>query len=331
MQDRIERVLVTGATGFVGSHLHPVLVQAGFDVCGASRDPERARRRFPERVFCRLDMADRASVAAALSGRDAAVYLIHGMAGGDARGDARGDNDYETVERRMAADFLAEAERAGVRRIVYLGGMRPAGKLSRHLRSRLATGEVLRGGAVTTIELQAGMIIGRGSESWRIVRDLAMRLPVMVLPRWLANRSQPVAIDDVIAAMVLALDMEQQGSAAYALPGPETLTGREILERVARLRDIKPIIVEVPVVTPHLSSYWINIVTRADKNVAAELVEGLTSDLVAADRGFWALFPEHELIPFDQAAERALAEDERDLSLLARASERVIRACARRA
>jgi uncharacterized protein YbjT (DUF2867 family) len=279
MPSPIQRVLVTGATGFVGRHLHPVLAGAGFDVVGASRNPTQAKRRLRGREFVALELSDPPSIVAALSGCDAAVYLVHGL--------AAGDGDYEDAERRMAADFLAAAERVGLRRIVYLGGMRPAGTPSKHLRSRLATGEILRSGSVPTLELQASMIIGHGSASWQIVRDLAMRLPVMVLPRWLQHRSQPVAIDDVTAAITHALRLPVEASAAYTLPGPETLTGREILERIAKLRGMRPLILEVPVVTPHLSTYWISLVTRADARVAAELVEGLRSDLVAPDRGFW--------------------------------------------
>ncbi|PRP96132.1 NAD(P)H-binding protein [Enhygromyxa salina] len=318
-----KRVLLTGATGFVGSHLHPVLVRAGYEVCGATRNPAKARRRKPQFEFCQLEMSDPKSIAAALAGRDAAIYLVHGMA------ESESEQDYEAAEQRMAANFLAAAEQAGVTRIVYLGGVRPAGRPSKHLRSRLATGETLRSGSVSTIELQAGMIIGRGSQSWRIVRDLSMRLPVMVLPRWLRHRSQPIAIEDVSAALRLAVDLDLSGSAVYPLPGPETLSAREILERVARLRNICPRVVEVPVVTPRLSSYWIALVTRADRHLAAELVEGLTSDLVAKDEGFWALAPEHELVPFDVAAERALAAENRELSIVARASERIIQVLAR--
>lgn len=317
----IKRVLLTGATGFVGSHLHPVLVRAGFDVVGGSRSLIRAKARFPGREFRRLELADPPSIASALAGCDAAVFLVHGM--------AATEGDYEPAERRMASDFLHAAERAGVRRIVYLGGMRPTGVVTKQLCSRLATGELLRGGSVSTLELQASMIIGPGSESWRIVRDLAMRLPVMVLPRWLQSRSQPVAIGDVTSALAHALALPVDGSAAYTLPGPETLSGREILERVARLRGIQLAIAELGLVTPQLSSHWIQLVTRANRHVAAELVEGLTSDLVAQDRGFWTLMPEHMLSSFDHAAERALIDDERDLSKLARASERVIQTLAR--
>jgi uncharacterized protein YbjT (DUF2867 family) len=321
MPERFEHVLLTGATGFVGHHLHPVLLDAGYRVRGGSREPDRPKQRYPDRQFCRLDLDDRASIGEALAGCDAAVYLVHGM--------ANRDEDYESAEQRMAATFLAEAERAGVRRIVYLGGLRPAGRISKHLRSRLATGEILRSGTISTIELQASMIIGAGSQSWRIVRDLAMRLPFMVLPRWLETRTQPIAIDDVTFALTHALELPEQHCLVEPLPGPEILSGREILERIARLRNMQPRILEIPLLSPRLSSYWIWLVTRADHHIATELVEGLQSDLLAPDRGFWQRFPEHPLIGFDEAAGRALAEEAAELSPLARASERALQVLAR--
>jgi uncharacterized protein YbjT (DUF2867 family) len=177
------------------------------------------------------------------------------------------------------------------------------------------------------------MIVGAGSESWKIVRDLAMRLPVMVLPKWLRSRMQPVAIDDVTFALAHALGLELDGSDGWVetLPGPEMLSGRAILERVARLRGMKPWIIEVPLVTPRLSSYWLWLVTRADFRVAQELVEGLTSDLLARDRGFWALVPDHRVTGFDEAARRALVLGQEQLRVPARVVERGIRGMARMA
>lgn len=308
----IRRVLLTGATGFVGLHLYPVLTSTQMQVVCGSRRPEAARQRFPGREFRQLDVNDFESTVRAMEGCDAAVYLVHSMA------DVK---RYDRAEEREAATFVRAAEKAGLKRIVYLGGPQPTGKGSRHLRSRLRTGEVLRSGKVSTVELQATMVIGPGSESWRMVRDLAARLPVMLLPRWLESRSQPIYIDDVTAAIRLALTMEQTGSAAYPLPGPQTLSAREILMRTARLLGLRPRMYPVPVITPRLSSYWIALVTRANHRIARQLVEGLRGDLVAADDGFWQQFPQHTRVSFDEAARRALRDEADTLSLRDRTAE----------
>src|SRR5690606_4808554 len=147
--------------------------------------------------------------------------------------------DYPEREARAAEAFARAAEWAGLSRMIYLGGMAPEGEPSRHLASRLRTGAVLRGSRVPTVELRASMIVGAGSASWRICRDLALRLPAMILPRWLASRTQPVAIADVVAALVAALELDVSHAADYDLPGPEILTIREVLERTARLAGMR--------------------------------------------------------------------------------------------
>lgn len=311
----IKRVLLTGATGFVGSRLHTVLEGAGFVVIGATRQPERAQQRHPERTYRYLDTKDKESIRQAMTGCDAAVYLVHSMAD---------SADYDSVEEHAATRFASAAEEAQLSRMVYLGGTRPAGAPSRHLQSRLHTGEVLRAGKVPCIELQASMIIGAGSESFRMVRDLSARLPVMLLPRWLTTRTEPIALDDVTAAITHALQLPTLPSAAYPLPGPEVLTCREILERTATLLGLSPRMWGVPFVTPRLSSYWITLITRADKHVARELVEGLGSDLVAENEGFWRLFPAHQRLTFQEALQRALPEEERGLSGRARVLENLM-------
>lgn len=312
----LKRVLLTGATGFVGRHVYPALIQSGMQVVCGTRNPERAQRRFPGRPFTRLDVLDYDVTLRALHGCDAAVYLVHGM----------GDHKrYERAEERSAKNFVRAAEQVGLKRIVYLGGIRPRGKPSRHLRSRIRTGEILRSGRVSTIELQATMVIGSGSESWRIVRDLAARLPVMLLPRWLDNRSQPIHIDDAVEAIRLALTLENGGvSTAYTLPGPEILSARDILARTAELMGLHPHMLRMPVMTPRLSSYWISLVTRADPFISRQLVEGLRHDLVAPDRGFWRLFPEHQRMSFDEAARRELRAEADALSLRGRITEWLI-------
>jgi uncharacterized protein YbjT (DUF2867 family) len=168
-------------------------------------------------------------------------------------------------------------------------------------------GEILRAGPVPTVELRASMVIGSGSASWQIVRDLAMRLPVMVLPRWLKSRTRPVALEDVIAALVAAAELPLQCSAWFDVPGPEIVSGQQILERIAALRGRRILALEVPLLTPQLSALWLKLVTRTDFTLARELVLGLSEDLLPKDDRFWHLIGHVKRLGFDEAARRALA------------------------
>jgi uncharacterized protein YbjT (DUF2867 family) len=317
----MRRVLLTGATGFVGRAVHPALAGAGWNVLCATRRPEEAQARDPKRIWVRLDTERTETLGPALSGVDAVVYLIHSMGQ---------SGDFEAKERAAAEGFRGAAEAAGVRRIVYLGGVAPAGEASKHLRSRMTTGEVLRGGRVSVIELRAAMIIGAGGLSWQMVRDLSARLPLMILPNWLQNASQPVALDDVVAAIVHAVSAPHDGSGVFDVPGPETLTGEQILKRIGKLLGIRPYTIRVPVLTPRLSSYWLKLVTRADFSVAQELVEGLTSDLVARGIEYWALMPGYQRTPFDDAALAALHDEHEGLSGGTRALEWLLQRASRK-
>jgi len=283
----------------VGSHVHPRLLAAGFVVRSATREPEQASRARPGLDWVELDVDRSATLEPALRDVKSAIYLVHGMGAGPG---------YEERERASARAFAAAAAKAGVERIIYLGAVAPKGRPSRHLSSRLETGKILRGGPVPVFELRAGMIIGHGSISWQIVRDLAARLPAMLLPRWLESRSQPLAIDDVVEAIVATLTLPLELAGVHDLPGPETLTAKEILFRIAGLRGTRPVAFSVPVLSPRLSSYWLKFVTGADYHVARELVDGLSSDLIAPDSGLWRHLPDHRLVPFDEAARRAMAE-----------------------
>lgn len=298
-------VLLSGATGFVGRAVAEPLVRAGWRVRRGTRDVSRARQRAPHAEWVALDVDDAPSVAAAMEGCDAAVYLVHGMGSHAA--------DFRRAEVRQAETFRVAAERAGVRRVVYLGGVAAPRDASEHLRSREEVGRVLRAGTVSTVELRASMIIGHGSLSWRIVRDLAARLPVMVLPRWLESRTQPVAIADIVQAIAGALSLGQDGSAWYDVPGPQILSGREILERTAAVMGLRPpMMVEVPLLTPRLSSHWVRLLTGADWAVARELVVGLKTDLLARDARYWPLIDHPTLVPFEAAARTALAAERRE-------------------
>jgi len=299
-----KRVLLTGATGFVGRALLPRLLERGWVVRAVTRHRRPAEQlseaeRQVEWVEGSVD--DRASDVQFLRDVDVALYLVHAMSEGA---------DFEAREQREARTFAEAAGQAGVGHIVYLGGVAPAGPPSSHLRSRLRVGEILRTGAVPAIELRASMIIGQGSLSWLIVRDLAARLPVMVLPAWLNSRTQPVALDDVLTALVAAVARPLSQSASFDLPGPAVLTGRQILEEAARQMQLPPPrAVEVPLLSPSLSSHWVRLVTRANWAVARELIEGLQTDLLARDDAFWREIDHPQRVPFGEAVRRAMESD----------------------
>jgi uncharacterized protein YbjT (DUF2867 family)/membrane protease YdiL (CAAX protease family) len=298
-------VLLTGATGFVGRAVAPALVGAGWKVRALTRDLSRARRDQDELEWVEGDVNDAASMARALEGCDTALYLVHGM----------GDSpDYKAKETAAAAIFSECAAAARVNRVVYLGGVAPKEQsvASAHLRSRTHVGEILRAGSVPTVELRASMIVGFGSLSWLIVRDLAARLPIMVLPRWLKSRTEPVAIDDVVVALVRALEMPVDGSAVFDVPGPQVLSGKDILQSTAKVIGLAPpAMIEVPLLSPRLSSFWVRFVTRARWSVAREVVVGLADDLLAVDDSFWKKIGHEKRQRFDEAARSALAAEKR--------------------
>lgn len=311
-------ILLTGATGFVGSRLHPVLEKRGFTVRCLTRDVDKARREFPQRQWIEADVADPRSIREALEGCSAAFYLVHEMGT---------SSDYREREARAARTFTEAASDERLERIIYLGGVHPtAGVSSEHLLSRARVGQILASGSVPALELRASMIVGNGSLSFLIVRDLAARLPFMILPRWLDSRTEPVAIDDVLVALDRALDIHLVRSESYDIPGPEILSGREILMRTAKalgLRD--PLVIRVPVLTPGLSSQWVRFVTRARWEVAREIVVGLTSDLLAEDDRYWSLVGHAARLNFDEAARRAIAEDHPPTSGLWSRAEQLMR------
>jgi len=295
-------VLVTGATGFIGRALVPALRQRGDRVVAASRRDRpgavAAAADSDGVEWRRCDLLAPATLPSALAGVQLAYYLVHSMGGGR--------EDFRDLERRGAEAFAAAAASAGVECIVYLGGPAPRGRPSEHLRSRLEVGEILRAGPVPAIELRASMVVGAGSASFQIVRDLAMRLPFMVLPRWLKSRTRPVALDDVVFALVAAARLAAGGSAWFDLPGPEVLTGRQILERIAAQRGRRIAAIEVPLLTPSLSALWLKLVTRTDFSLARELVLGLGEDLLPESDRIWRAIGHEDLLSFDEAVRRAL-------------------------
>jgi uncharacterized protein YbjT (DUF2867 family) len=297
-------VVVAGASGFVGRHLVDRLRQDGHAVRSGTRNPARGEAVRPGINWVALDVERPDTLDAAFDGATALVFLVHLM-----RDDT---DDLRRSEEAAAERVLRCAEKAGIRRIVYLGAPVPSVATSEHLVARVRTGEILRSSStISTLELRAGMVIGASSESWIIVRDLAMRLPFMILPEWLQRRSQPLWVGDVIAALSHAVSSPRQGSHAFDLPGPETLTAENILRRTAARAGMRPRMLRVPVLSPDLSSHWIRLVTRADYSIARCLVHGLSEDLVADGLGYWEEMPDFERTPFDEVVDRALSAEAR--------------------
>ena len=293
---------MTGATGFVGRRLVPALVEAGHGVAALVRPKGSSTpgAGLPDAVGTiegdLLELDD----AAAFEGFDAAYYLVHSMGAGP---------DFEERDRRMAHNFAGAASAAGIDRVVYLGGLGEArDRLSPHLRSRREVEAVLAGGGFELTVLRAAIVIGAGSTSFEMVRQLATRLPVMVTPRWVRTPCQPIGVRDVIAYLVGVLDLPEAGGRTFEIGGPEVLTYEAILRRTARISTGRePVVLPVPVLSPKLSAYWVDLVTDVPRSVAHPLILGLKNPVVVTDHSIENLVPV-ELTPFDEAVERALRE-----------------------
>ena len=292
--------LVFGASGYIGTNLVPKLLAEGKRVRASARNPEVLEGRGwqgPELVAA--DALDPASLASALDGVHTAFYLVHSMAAG------RG---FAALDRTAAENFGRAAAAAGVQRIVYLGGLIPHRPNSEHLRSREETGSVLRQSGVPVTELRAGMIIGPGSAAYEVIRDLVNHLPVMITPQWVQSRSTPVALGDLLDDLVALADLDAAAGGTYDTGGPQTVTYEQIMRCYGRLAGRKPRILAVPVLTPRLSSYWLQLVTSVPTGIARALVEGLEHDFIADDRALRALVP-RRLLGLEESIQAAIDAD----------------------
>ena len=304
--------LVTGASGYVGGQLIPALLAAGWRV----RVLTRRRSGVAAHPWAHLvevfegDAADPVAVGAALAGADVAYYLIHSM------GDAA---DYAARDRELAHTFATAARAARVPRIVYLSGLHPAGAtLSPHLASRVEVGRILLDSGVPTAVLQAAVVLGSGSASFDMLRYLAGRLPAMVAPKWLRSRVQPIAVADVLGALVGAATLPTDVNRTFDIGGPEVMTYEEMLQRFAAVTGLRRrVIVTLPVLTPGLASHWVGLVTPVDAGVAKPLVGSLVHDVVCAENDLdsYLTDPPAGRIGFDDAVRSALADAPADHGL----------------
>jgi uncharacterized protein YbjT (DUF2867 family) len=287
------RVAVTGATGFIGAAVANALADDGHHVTALTRHPDDYRG--AGRAVL-ADIGDARSLRQALEGQEAAYYLVHSL----------DVEDFAVRDREGAKAFAAAATDAGLSQVIYLGGLGDdRDDLSEHLRSRREVESILRDGAPTTA-LRAGIVIGDGSISWEILRQLVERLPVMITPRWVQTKTQPIALADALIDLVGVLGRSDTIGEVYDIGGPEALTYRDMMVIASRVMDRHRVIAPVPLLTPRLSSLWLRLITDVDLTTARALVDSMTNEVVVRDRRLDELLA-HQPMTFAEAAAKALA------------------------
>ncbi len=292
------RILVTGATGFIGRRLVPALVEAGHDVKAMTRHPETYDG--PGRPV-RGDVGERASLTEPLEDVDVAYYLVHSL-----------DNtDFEKRDADAARMFAKVAATTGVEQIVYLGGLGSEhnGALSAHLRSRREVEGLLGSSGIPVTVLRAAIVVGKGGISWEITRQLVKKLPAMVVPKWVGTRTQPIGIDDVVSYLVGVAGHEKALGQVFEIGGPEVLTYGEMLQQAAMVMNGRELpVVQVPVLTPRLSSYWLALVTDVDLTTGRNLIDSMGTEVVVTDDAVKDVVP-LDLTPYQETVRRALEDD----------------------
>jgi uncharacterized protein YbjT (DUF2867 family) len=307
--------LVFGASGYIGTNLVPRLVREGWRVRAAARNPKVLQARCDDPAWRSVDLVagdalQPETLAAALAGIDIAYYLVHSMAAG---------RDFGQLDLVAAENFARAAAAAGVKRIVYLGGLVPREADSEHLVSRKETGDRLRAGTVPVIEVRAGIIVGPGSAAYEVMRDLVYHLPVMVTPRWVRSRSSPIALANLLEYLVRVALLPQAEGGIFDAGGPEYMSYAEMMGEFGEAIGRKPRLIAVPVLTPKLSSYWLALVTTVPAKIARALIGGLKHDIPANDERLRELVPQ-KLLTFKEAVSAAL-EAEKAHTVAARWTE----------
>lgn len=297
-------ILLTGATGYVGGRLLRALLDAAYPVRCVARRPEfLAARAGPHADVVRGDCLDPESLGPAMSGVRFAYYLVHSMGS---------TGDFTQQDREAARNFGAAARAAGVERIIYLGGLGAGGdQLSPHLRSRHETGEALRASGVPVIELRASIVLGSGSLSFELIRALVERLPIMICPRWVRTPAQPIAIEDVIAYLLAALDLPAGRSRIFEIGGTDQVSYADIMQEYARQRSLRRLMLPMPLLTPRLSSLWLGLTTPLYARVGRKLIESVENPTVVVDDAALHVFPIRPM-GVRQAIERAIANEDHE-------------------
>ncbi len=300
-----QRALVLGASGYVGSHLVPALMGAGFHVRAAARRVDVLRGRGWKGIeLVAADAFDPDSLRVALRGIDIAFYLVHSMGSG---------KEFAQLDREAAANFARAAAEEHITRIVYLGGLQPEEPVSEHLASRRETGLILRASGVPVTEVRAGIVVGPGSAAFEVIRDLTYHLPVMITPRWVRSRTQPIALSDLVAYLVRLSTLPEAEGRTLDVGGPEVISYGNLMRQFAEVAGKRvPKLIAVPILTPRLSSYWLDLVTSVPASIARPLVEGLRHDLIANDAEARAMAP-MELHSYRQAVTEALETERQDV------------------
>ena len=306
MENQIHNVLLTGATGYVGGRLRPLLESRNVKLrCMTRRAEYLSEQVSPGTEVIQADVLNAGSLEAALDGVQTAFYLVHSMGS---------KGSFEDQDRRGAMNFAEAARRAGVQRIIYLGGLGVDDEsLSTHLRSRHEVGEILRSSGCQVIEFRASIVIGSGSLSFELVRALVQRLPVMICPRWVGVQAQPIAIEDLLEYLLAGLDWSSVESRIFEIGGPDRVTYGDIMREYARQRGLRRWMISVPVLTPYLSSLWLGLVTPVYARIGRKLVESLRNPTVIRDDSATRTFSVRPRKLRDSVA-RALTNEDQELA-----------------
>ncbi len=296
------KILLTGANGYIGKRLIPVLIEDGHEVVCLVRNPSRLSlsKSLREKItVVQGDLLNRDSLNEIPADIEAAFYLVHSM--------GHAGTDFALLEQQCAENFVARISQTKVRQIIYLSGIVNDDNLSKHLQSRHSVENALRASGRPLTTLRAGIIIGSGSASFEIIRDLVEKLPVMIAPRWLNNLTQPIAVSDVLYYLRKLIGNEACYDRTFDIGGPDILNYRDILLRFAKVRGFKRYVFNVPVLTPRLSSYWLYFMTSTSFSLAQSLVDSLKNEVVCKNNDIEKIIP-HRCLPYEEAVQRAFSK-----------------------